>query len=101
MLLYENTSNNNYKNLVKGGISNILDNDPTISVESKWLLGRMLNPDPSRRPSLGEMVHLVHKENNNNNNSHEKLITKVLYNKTTRQNDRKCVLCWHTSAPQQ
>lgn len=94
-LLYENTSNNNYNKLMKGGISIILDNDPTISVEAKWLLCRMLNPDPSRRPSLDEMVHLVHKENNHCHNSWM-LWLKSFFNgsnKTTRRNYRKSVLC--------
>lgn len=87
-LLYEKPSTPEFRLLEKGCAYSILKQDKAISPEARWLICRMLNPDPSRRPPLHDIPMLSCKENNRvrwkdcfNNN-----------NKTINQNYKTCVL---------
>jgi serine/threonine protein kinase len=63
-MLYETPSSKEFHQLEKGRASALLDRDRALSREAKWLLRRMLHPEPCRRPTLTEMVGLVEKETN-------------------------------------
>lgn len=57
--LYENPTDAVFSILEKGHIKTLLRDNPCLSPEAKTLLCRMLDPNPSLRPSLEEVLSLI------------------------------------------